>query len=165
MKTLATCTLALLLLTTSASAADLKIGFDGDDPLAEMGPRRNARDARVAIRSRDRSTVLLMTNDVLAVQLSDHALAQMKADGNEENPGFLEELLLAGVKIALSKSIEYPLASIRSVDYQNGRLRIVSDQNKVVFHKLRVNGTDVLADFSRTDALKLVSAFRAHRAR
>ena len=161
MKTTATCLLALLLMSSAAFAqGSLSISLSSDDPRTEMGPRHDLRDARLAITSRDGSTVFLLLDDVIAVQLSDRALKNLDSKKKEET-GFLEELLAAGVKLAVGKSVEYPIAHIRTIEYRDGALRLMSDQNKPVFSDLKVNGTDILRNFSSADAARMVTALRA----
>jgi hypothetical protein len=165
MKKIPVVALALLLWGGVASAEDgISISLSSDDPRAEMGPRYDARDAQVAIRTRDRSAMLLLVDDVIAVQLSDATLAKMESEKKKKKEtGFFEELVLAGVRMAVGKSVEYPIAAIRSVDYRDGVLRIVNDQNKPVFAELKVNGTEILRDFSSADAAKFVAAVRARK--
>ncbi|HYC60557.1 MAG TPA: hypothetical protein VEK79_13410 [Thermoanaerobaculia bacterium] len=153
--------LALVLWGGVASADGISISLSSEDSRTTMGPRRNVRDARLAIQTRDRSTVLLLTDSVIAIQLTDATLAKMEPE--DDKTGFLEELLAAGVRVAIGKSVEVPIASIRSIDYRDGALHIVSDQNKPVFTNVKVNGTDVLRDFSRADAERFMKAFRARR--
>lgn len=156
--------LALLLVAGVASAeSNLSISLSSEDDLATIGPRRDARDARIAIRTRDRSTMLLLMNDVVAVQLSDTAMAKIEAEQEKEDAGFFEELIGAGVRMAIGKSVEYPIASIRNVEYRDGVLRMVNAKNELVFAELKVNGTDVLRDFSSADAARFVNAFRARK--
>jgi hypothetical protein len=162
MKTIAMCALALLLTSGAASAEGLSISVSSEDPNTEMGPRYETRDARLAITSRDGSVVLMLMDDLVAVQLSDKALAAMETKKKKET-GFLEDLLVAGVKLAVGKSVEYPIAHIRSIDVRNGLLQLTNDQNKPVFSDLKVNGKDVLRDFSSADAARFVSAFRAKK--
>ncbi len=132
MKKIPVFALALLLWGGVASAQEgISISLSSDDPRAEMGPRHDARDAQVAIRTRDRSTMLLLVDDVIAVQLSDAALARMKSETKKKDAGFL---------------------------------RIVNDQNKPVFTELKVNGMEILRDFSSADATRFVAAFRARKA-
>jgi len=153
---------ALLLLLSGGVASaqgSLSISLNSEDSRTTVGPRREARRARLAIRTRDRSTMLLLMNDVIAIQLTDTALA--KLESKKEETSFLEELLAAGVRIAIGKSVEYPIANIRNIDYRDGALRITNDQNKPVFIDLKVNGTEILRDFSSADGARLVSAFRA----
>jgi hypothetical protein len=166
MKKIPVVALALLLWGGVASAKDgISISLSSDDPRAEMGPRYDARDAQVAIRTRDRSAMLLLVDDVIAVQLSDATLAKMESEKKKKETGFFEELVLAGVRMAVGKSVEYPIAALRSVDYRDGVLRIVNDQNKPVFAELKVNGTEILRDFSSADAARFVAAVRARKAR
>lgn len=155
--------LVILLSAAVASAEGLSISLSSDDSAAVMGPRRNVRDARMAIRTRDGSTMLLLLDDAIAVQLTDAALAKIESE--KKDPGFLEELLTAGVRIAVGKSVEYPAASIRSVESSQGTLRILNERNRPVFTNLKVNGIDVLRDFTSADAARFASAFRARKAR
>src|ERR1700741_103307 len=155
MKKILGCVLALLMWGGVASAEDgLSISLSSDDPRAAVGPRHDTRDAHLAIRTRDRSTTLLLMNDVIAVQLSDAELAKLESEDKKKDAGFFEELLVAGVRMAVGKSVEYPIAAIRNVEYRHGSLRIVNDQNKPVFAELKVNGTEILRNFSSADAAR-----------
>ena len=152
---------ALLLILSSGIASaqgSISISLNSEDSRATVGPRRDAKDARLAIRTRDRSAMLLVMDDVIAIQLTDTALADLKS--KKEETGFLEELLAAGVRIAIGKSVEYPLANIRSIEYRDGALKITNDQNKPVFTELKVNGKDILRDFSGADGARLVRVWR-----
>lgn len=164
MRKLATCALVLCLTGGTVFADGLSLSLGSDDPRTTMGPRLEARDARLAIRTRDRSAMLLLLEDTIAIQLTDAALAKMKADSKSEEPGFLEELLAAGVKLAVGKSVQYPIASIRSVEIRDGALHFTSDKNKPVFTDVKVNGNDILRDFSKADAERFITALRARKA-
>jgi hypothetical protein len=165
MKTIATCALALLLAGGTAQAKDgISISFNSDDSRTELGPRHDVRDARLAITSHDGSAMFLLTDDVVAMQLTDAALARMQSEEKKKESNFLEELLVAGVKLAVGKSIEYPIANIRSVDYRDGALRLIGTDDKPVFTNVKVNGTDVLRDFSRADVMRFANALRTAKA-
>jgi hypothetical protein len=151
--------LALLLSAGVVSAQELSLSVNSNDPRTEVGPRHDVRDARLAITTRDGSTTLLLLKEVVAVQLTDKAFTP--ASKAKEEPGFLEELLAAGVRLALGKSLEYPIANIKSVEYRDGALRLTSDENKPLFTNMEVNHTDVLRNFSPADAQRFVRAFRA----
>jgi hypothetical protein len=99
MKTLLMCALALSLSSGVALAGDISISLSTDDSRTEMGPRHAVRDARTAITSRDGSTVLMLLDDVVAVQLTDAALARLEERKDKKEPGFFEELLTASVKL------------------------------------------------------------------
>lgn len=164
MTRLTLCTLALLLTATLSHADDRKdgisISFSSEDSRTELGPRRNVRDARVAITTRDGSVSLLLMNDVVAVQLTDRALANVST---KDDASFLEEMLASGVRVAMRKAVEYPIASIRSVTVRDGALVFTNDQNQPVFTEIKVNGREVLRDFTLADATRFVKAFAAAR--
>jgi len=159
MKTIAACALALLLpcVASASGKKNIEISFSSEDTHAQMGPRHLARDARLAITTRDGSTSLLITNDVVAVQLTDATLSHIepKTDAN-----FLEELLVSGVRMMMNKAVDYPIEHIRSADVRDGTLILINDENKPVFTEIKVNGTDVLRGFSSADAAKFANTFR-----
>jgi hypothetical protein len=161
MKKLALCAVALLLATAALASNDKKgisISFDSEDSRTHLGPRLNARDARLAITNRDGSVSLLLMNDIVAVQLTDRVLAKVSA---KDDAGFLEDLIVSGVQIALRKAVEYPIANISSAGIRDGALVLTNDKGQPVFKEVKVNGTDVLRDFAIGDAARFVNAFRA----
>jgi hypothetical protein len=166
MKTVISCALVLLLLATAAVAGEKKggisISFDSDDARTQLAARHSLREARVAVRTRNGAAVLMVVDDVVAVQLSDSALAAMET---KEEASFLEELVVAGMQVALRKSVEYPIAHIRTAEVRNGVLLLTNDEGKPVFAEIAVNGTNVARDLAAADAAKFVSAFRAAKAR
>jgi hypothetical protein len=164
MKRIAACALALLLSAPIASAGGLSISFNSDDSHVDFGSRRNPRAAQVAITSRDGSTVLMLAKDVVALQLSDAAIAKLEAEKKKEDTSFLEELVLAGVQAALGKSLEYPIDEMKA-DYRNGALQFTNDENEAIFTNVKVNGVDVLRNFSSADATRFVNAVRAAKAK
>jgi hypothetical protein len=158
MKTITACAVVLCLAAATASAREVSISFNSDDSHTRMGARHEVREARTAITTRDGSTTLLLLKDTVAIQLSDNSLAHMKS---EDHDNFLEEVLLSGVKFALRKSVEYPIANIRTAEVRGGVLVLTTDQNKPLFDDVKVNGADVLRSFSTADAVKFVNAFKA----
>jgi len=167
MKTFAACALLMLLPYTAVFAGDAKkpgmsLSFDSDDSRTKLAPRHTASDSRIAITTRDGSTMLLMTNEAVAIQLTDASIDKMHAS---DDGGFLEELLASGVRFALRKAVEFPLANVKSVEYRDGAIVMTNDQNKPVFTNVKVNGAEVMRDFSAADATRFVSAFRAIKRR
>ena len=155
------CTLALLLAAGISLAADKKSGISislsSEDPRTHLGPRRNVREARTAITSRDGSVSLLLMNDVVAVQLTDRVLEETTT---KDDANLLEEIIASGVRLALRKAVEYPIAAIRSAEIRDGILVLTNDKNKPVFTEVKVNGTEVFRDFAIADAARFVNAFR-----
>ncbi|MBV8518076.1 MAG: hypothetical protein JO197_11810 [Acidobacteria bacterium] len=155
-----------------AYADGLSLSVSVKDSRTSVGPHRELRDARLTIVSRDGMTALMLLENSVAVQLTDRALAQMKSEEKKkdgEEKGFLEGLIeaavMGGVKFATGKSLEFPIASIRSVDYTNDELRLLNDKNERVFEELKVNHVDELRNFAPADAARFVSALRAAKAR
>src|SRR5690349_18957882 len=112
---------AVLLIATAALASDdkkgISISFNSSDSRTHLGPRLDARQARLAITNHDGSVSLLLMNDVVAVQLTDRVLAKVSA---KDDAGFLEELFVGGVQTALRKAVEYPISAISSADIRDG---------------------------------------------
>lgn len=164
MTRLTTYALALLLVATASYAAEKKdgisISFSSEDSRTELGPRRNPRDARLAITTRDGSVSLLLMHDVVAIQLTDRALANVST---KEDTNFLEELIASGVRVALRKTVEYPIASLRTVTLRDNTLVFTNDKNQPVFTEIKVNGREVLRDFAPADAARFVRAFATVR--
>ena len=162
MKKIGVFALALMLPAAALLAADKKPGitfsFSSDDSHTGVGSRHSAGDARLAITTRDGSMTLLLLKDVVAVQLTDRVIANVHT---KDDAGFVEELLASAVRLTMGKSVEYPIANIRSADVRDGALLLLNDQNKLLFSELKVNGTEVLRDFSAADATRFVNAFRA----
>jgi len=157
--------LALLLPATAAFAGDKKgisISFGSDDPHTRLAARHDVRDAKSAITNRDGSVSLLLTDEVVAIQLTDRALARVST---KDDATFLEELVASGVRMAIRKAVEYPIANIRSMEIRDGALVLTNDKNQPVFSEVKVNGTDVLRDFAVSDAARFVNAFRAAKSR
>lgn len=162
MKTLAPLALLLLLSTPAVAKEGISISLSSNDSRTELGPRRDVRDARTAITTKDGAVVLMLIDDVVAMQLTDATLDSMESETKrKKDTSFFEELVLAGVQLAVGKSVEYPVASIRTFDYSNGALRVIGADGKPVFTEIKVNGTDVLRDFSRADVARFAKALRA----
>lgn len=159
MKTLTACALLLLLSapTFAAGKGNISVSFDSDDSRTRMASRHTAREAQLSIGTRNGAAVVMLVGDAVAVQLSDAALANLKT---KEDANFLEELVLAGVGFAVRKSVEYPIANIRSAEVRDGVLVLTNDEGKPVFSDIKVNGSVVTHDLAPADAARFVNAFR-----
>ena len=166
MKTLATCALVLVLSPAVAFAGEKKdsisISYTTDDSRTRLAPRHVVRDARAAVTTRSGAAVLLVTDEVVAVQLSEATLAKVET---KEEASFLEELLVSGVRLAVGKSVEYPIANIRSAEIRNGVLVLTNDQGKPVFDNIKVNEENVTHTIAAAEAAKFVRAFRVAKSR
>jgi len=138
---------------------DLSLSVDtGNDSRARVASRHEPRDARLAVTTRHGTAVIMLLKDTVTVQLSDAAMAQMKADDHDSFP---EELIVSGVRLALGKAVEYPIANIRSAEVRDGALVLTNDEGKPVFDHIRINGENVTRDVAPADAVRFVNAFRA----
>lgn len=167
---------ALLLLPAHAALAQhgdvhIEINDETDDSPARPGPRRSLGEARFAMTTTDDVASLLLTRDVVALQLTDRTLRQIR-DGDEDEDredGILAQMISSVVRSSvhtvLRRSIEIPIADLRSVEYRGGRLTLTTEDGERVFEEVEINDTDVMESFSPRDAQAFVREFRALKAR
>jgi hypothetical protein len=169
MKTLVASALLVLLVTPAAFAGapekkheGVSITFDSNDPRVQLGARHEGREGRVVVTTRNGSAMVMLLDDLVAVQLSDSALA---AVAPQKDANFLEEWVAVGVRLAVKKSVQYPLAHVRSAEVRDGVLVLTNDEGKPVFDDIKVNGSIVTRDLTPADAARFVTAFRSVKAR
>lgn len=172
--------LPLLLVTAEAAPAQqtaqsrtsvqVSDGGSSDSP-GRIGRRRDPRDARIAITTRDDMVALLLTPDVVTMQLTDGGLRQVRRDMREdedEADGFFAEMVRAAVRgtveTMLKRSVEYPVDELRDVSYRGGRLAFTGMDGEPVFESVNVNDTEVMEGFSDADARAFVREFRRVKA-
>ena len=143
------------------------------DPPARLASRYDTRDARVAITPETGEVVLLLTDDVVAVQLSDRTLhkiwRKMKDEEKEDEDAVLAHVfkvaVFSSVRALLSSRAEYPVRDLRDVEYRNGRLVFTTKNGQRVFGHTRVNDRDMMAGFEESDARLFVDEFHRVQAR
>jgi len=145
---------------------------DSDRTPARPGPRRDPRDARFAMRTTNDVAWLMLTRDVVALQLTERSLREIDRDVDDDDDGdggfigrFVSSVVRSSVRSVLSRSLQIPIDDLRSVDYRDGRLVIVTEDGERVFDQVEVNDTEVMESFSRRDAEAFVRQFRALKAR
>jgi hypothetical protein len=149
--------------------------FNSDccEPPARWASRHDTRDARFYINTEGGKASLLITNSVVAVQLSDKTINKVhrkfRESENEDSDNTLGHAIkvavFSAVRLALDHSAECPIRDIRDVDYHNGRLVITTEDGKRLFEDMDVSDDDVLASFSERDALAFVKEFRRAKGR
>lgn len=163
---------ALLAATTSAAFAHdsscLGRGIGCRAPL-HWSQRHDAEDARIEITSTDGKIALVMTGDVVAMQLSDDTMhrvdrklhrARREQDDDDTAIGSaVKAAVLSAVRSLLDHSAECPLREIRDVRYEDGRLVFVTRGGRRLFERFEVQDRDVLESFDPADARAFVSAF------
>jgi hypothetical protein len=151
----------------------IEIGHLSEELPARMGPRRDAREARLAINTTNDVVSLLLTGDVVVLQLTDRTLrrlsGEMARDAGDEGDGFIARMIgdvvRSSVSTVLRRSVEYPVSELRSVEYRGGRLVFTSEEGEVVFEDVEVNDTKMVESFSAADAQAFVREFQALKAR
>jgi hypothetical protein len=169
-------TLTLLVLSVFPAGSALAHGrdalpatvhFDGCDEPARFADRYDVRDARLAVHTEDGGATLLLTDEVVAIQLSDRMLRQVKRelrDEQDDEDNAIARAFMAavfsGVRSMLDHSAECRIRDLRDVEYRNGRLVIRTRDGERLFDGLDINDRDVMASFSEEDALRFVREFR-----
>ena len=177
--------LILVLLATVPAAAALACDRDahdlplnGDFRFECDGPMRMADrhvgDTRFTINTTDDEVTLVLTDRVLAMQLSDHVLHKIerkfKAERDrDDEDGLLGHTIkvavLSGMSSLLDHSAEIPLDQVKSVDYRDGRLSIVTYDGKQLFSKTHLHDENVMTSFRERDARAFVREFQRAKAR
>jgi hypothetical protein len=167
---------ALILLPAQQAMAQghhhshVTINSDDDDSPARPGPRHSLRDAQIAITTTDNTASFVLTRSVVALQLTERALREIRdGDDDDREDGVFASMIASAVRgtvaSVLRHSIEVPVSDLRSVDYRNGRLIFVTEDGERIFEDTEINDTDVTASFSARDAQAFVREFRAMKAR
>lgn len=166
---------ALLAAGPAAAGEGAQIRLDSSccDPPTRWAPRHEPDERRFAITTQSGKATLLLTDSVLALQLSDRTmhridreLRQKQRDHRDEPlADLLEGAVIGGVRRLLDHSAECPIADIANVRYIDGRLRIEARDGSDLFDKLEMNDERVMRSFSERDALAFEREFRAAKAR
>ncbi len=170
---------ALLVATaTTAPAHDASVslghGFECKDPM-RWADRYDTHTARIVMDNADEEVTLLVTDRVLALQLSDRTMHTVdrelhrkarEHDADEDDNALAEALrsaVVGAVRSLLDHSLVCPLDEIRDVRYESGRLVILARDGREVFENIDHDDEDVLASFEPSDARIFVREF--HRLR
>ena len=153
---------------------DLTInGFSCDEPV-RWSQRHDTGEARFAITTEDGKVTLLLTDRVVAFQLSDRTMrkidrklhqARHEDDGDDDGPigDAIKAAVLGAVQSFLDHSAECPVRELRDVRYANGRLEFVTRDGDRIFDHFDIDDEDVLESFDPRDAVAFVREF--HRLR
>lgn len=134
---------------------------------AHWRARHDTRDARLAINTVGGEATLLITDDVVAVQLSDQTMKRVrheldaKLDGDDENAlaQSIKAVVISSVRALLNHSAECRIRDLNDVEIEDGRLVFLSRHNEHVFTNLDLNDDDVMSGFSERDAEAFVREF------
>jgi hypothetical protein len=160
-------------LSVSARPHALRLGpaisCDPESPV-EWGDRHDLRGARCAVLTQDRAVALVLTRDVVAVELSDRYLRDLDREMDRERDDddgviaqAIKDAVLDGVRSVLDHSLECPLDELSDVRYRAGRLELLTRDGGSVFDDLEVDGRRVLESIPEHEARAFVREF--HRLR
>ncbi len=143
------------------------------DRPARWAERYDERDARVAITNREGQVTLLLTRDVVAMQLSDrtlrHIRRELRHDHGEDDDNAFAQAIKAAVAASLGSilnhSAECPIRDLKDVDYRDGRLVFITNDGRSIFESVEIDDEDALRGFSASDARLFVKEFRRLKGR
>lgn len=148
-------------------------GFHCDDPM-RWGPREVASQARIAITTEDGKVTLVLTDRVVAFQLSDRTmrkldreLARARHERDDDDGAIgaaIKTAILGSVRSLLDQSAQCPVGELRDVRYEDGRLVFIARDGDRLFENFEVDDEDVLESFDPQDARALVREFLRLRA-
>jgi hypothetical protein len=154
-----------------ALAGDHNMHFSGFNSSCgapvHLRARHDLRTARIAIETRNGDATLLLTDNVLAVQLSDRTLHRIERRFREQREDYddmafarvIRSVVLSTVQAALEHSAECRLSDVRDVEYREGRLIVTARGGRYIFADMDVDDDDVMSGFSERDALAFVREF------
>lgn len=143
-----------------------------DEP-SRWGPRYAAHQSRFAITSRDDKVTLVLTDRVVAFQLSDRVMRKLDRDlrrerQEDDDDGPIGEAIkvavIGVVRSMLDHSAECPVRELRDVRYEDDRLVFVTREGDRAFDRFEVDDEDVLESFDPRDAREFVRQFHRLKA-
>jgi hypothetical protein len=144
------------------------LGFSCCDSPARWAPRHDADAARLAITTRSGNVTLLLTRDVVALQLSDRKFRDLRhrlrekedEDGDILFARVIKTTVLGTVLAVLDHSAECPIRELKDVEYRDGELVFITERGDRLLEDVDVDDTSVMQDFSARDAQAFVREFR-----
>jgi hypothetical protein len=147
-------------------------GMSLDKPV-RLADRHDLDDARIAISNESRKVDLILTNRVVAMQLSDRVLRKIDRkrdavddDGDDHVLGrAIKTAVLNSVRSILSHSAEVDVRDIESAQYRDGEIILIARNGDRLFADSSVDDDDVMRSFSEDDARAFVRQLRQRMAR
>ncbi len=147
-------------------AGDLEIHSLHCSAPAYLAPRHDADDVRLGIETESGGATLLVTDRVVAVQLSDRMMKRVRRElrddaeaGDNALAVAIKDVVMSAVRRMLDHSLECRVEDLRDVRYRDGRLEFVTNDGGRLFDTVDVEGRTVVADGAERDALAFVREF------
>jgi hypothetical protein len=158
--------LALAALTAPLPAHACRHGLNLSGDHVRWADHHDLAAARYAITTEDGKVTLVLTDDDVAIQLSDRTLHRVRRelkDKEEDEENFLASIIKTVVIGTVGEMIDHsfacPVRKLRDVSYQDGRLVLTDKNGSHVFEDADIDDTDVMASFSERDARNFVREF------
>jgi hypothetical protein len=151
---------ALSLGPLAAAPAEAQIRATASDSLTRIIARLPLEGPGHVIVSRDGHNAIVHRGDAVVIQLTDAGLAAIgrgDRDRNREGEqrGFarlIETVARVSVRALLDNAIEYDLAGLSEVRYEEGSLVFLNLDGKRVFESLVIEGEEFMDSFAPRDA-------------
>ena len=143
-----------------------------DEP-TRWADRHAPQERRFEVITENGKTSLLLTRDVVALQLSDRTMHKIDRELRSKERAHRDQPLadaiagavIGSVRALLDHSAECDLRDVRSVDYRGGRLVFIANDGSRLFDRLEIDDDRVLEGFSERDAAQFIREFRLAKAR
>ena len=128
--------------------------------------------ARSAITTEDGKVTMVLTDRVVALQLSDRTLHRVQRELHDKQEDAQDNVFAAVIVNVVTKTVgrlldhsfACRLHDLSDVAYQNGRLVLTERNGRRLFEDAEVCQSDVLASFSPVDAMSFVREFHRLKA-
>ena len=138
------------------------------DKYVRLRDHQDLADALVAVDSRNGKVTLVLTESVVAFQLSDRTLNRVRREFHEkkqEQDNWFAAALVTAVAGTVNElidtSVQCRVRDLRDVSYEDGRLVFTARDGRLVFEDTDLDDCDVVAAFSERDARRFVREFRS----
>lgn len=128
---------------------------------SEIQPRMTKSQSAVFITNKEKIANLILHGDRLLIQFTDDYLENIENEIKEKEEtvfaDVIKSMVGSGIRTMLDNAISISIYDIKEVSYSDGTLEIIDIDNNAIFNDLEINGTYIMQDFSRRDALRFVA--------
>ena len=136
--------------------------FEDNSPNVHIEKRAEHDDSMLIITTKEGSVELLMTDERIIIQFSKTGLNRVTEEIDRSEVDIEEftliydvfkSMLSSGLRTLLNHSLQIPISELKEVSYENGKLKMVTQNNSILFEDVEIGGSFVIEDFTEDDAL------------
>lgn len=140
--------------------------FEDDASNVHIEKRAEHNESMLIITTKEGSVELLMTDEHVIIQFSETGLDRITEEIHKSDTDIEEftliydvfkSMLNSGLRTLLNHSLQIPISELKEVAYENGRLKMVTQNDTILFENVEIGGSYVIEDFSQDDALLFMS--------